>query len=285
MADNPWVVNVDEAGFEAQVLRRSLDTPVLVDFWASWCGPCRMLGPVLEKLAREGNGRFVLAKVDSDRNKQLARQWGVKGIPAVKLFVDGQLKDEFTGALPETAIRQFLERAIPSPADQRVEFARRLLLDGRTDQAQAVCEETLTLDSRHGPTLLLLTQLALDRGDVEGGKGYFARLDATTAIGPEAVRLKARLAFAGGQGDLTRWQQQVASDPTDLQARLQYGQGLIGVERYAEGMDQFLEILRKDRQFQDDAARKAMINTFDMLGPEHPLVSSYRSKMSAVLFS
>ncbi|MBF0415440.1 MAG: tetratricopeptide repeat protein [Magnetococcales bacterium] len=285
MADNQWVIDVDESGFAEQVLQRSSATPVLVDFWAAWCGPCRILGPTLEKLAKEFNGQFILAKIDSDRNKRLAMQWKVKGIPAVKLFVDGEVKDEFTGALPETAIRQFLDRALPSPADRRAVIAQQLFQEGDIEQAERISQDTLALDSQHGPTLLLLTQICLERGDIEDAKHLFARISPKTAASPEAVKIKARLAFSGDQGDLEQWHARITANPTDLQAKIQYGQALIGAERYAEGMDQLLEVLRKDRQFQDEAAKHALINTFAMLGGDHPLVAVYRSKMATVLFS
>lgn len=285
MADNPWVITVDESGFNEQVLNRSSETPVMVDFWAAWCGPCRILGPTLEKLAKEFNGRFILAKIDSDRNKRLAMQWKVKGIPAVKLFVDGEVREEFTGALPESAIRQFLDRALPSPADRRIVIAQQLFHEGQIEKAETVCQDTLALDSQHGPTLLLLTQIYLELGDIEQAKGHFARISTKTAATPEAVKIKARLAFSGDQGNLEQCRERALANPSDLEAKLQYGQALIGAEHYAEGMDHLLEVLRKDRQFQDQAAKRALINTFDMLGAGHPLVPVYRSKMATVLFS
>lgn len=285
MVENKWVVNVEDSGFEEKVVRRSWETPVLVDFWASWCGPCRMLGPILEKLALEMDGRFVLAKIDSDRNKRLARQLGVRGIPSVKLFVDGQVKEEFTGALPESSIRQLLDRSLPSQADKKVALAKNWLESGDTDKAMAVCHEVLAVDAKHGSALLLLTQIFLDKGDVDQARELFSRLRPASAQLPEAIKTKARLAFAGGQGDVRELYQRVQADPGDLAAKLRYGQCLIGLARYDEGMDQFLEILRRDRSFPDDAARRALLSVFEMLGPGHPLVTSYRSRMSSVLFS
>lgn len=285
MSHSKWVIEVAEANFQQEVLVRSTTTPVLVDFWAPWCGPCRTLGPILEKLAEEMRGRFVLAKINSDKNQTLAQTYKVRGIPSVKLFLDGKLTDEFTGALPESAIRKFLDRALPSAADRCAALGQQLEDQGQLEQATAQYQTALSLDTTHSKSLLGLTRIWINSQRMDEAKATLARLSNQDAESPEAKSLRAKLTFANSSADLNRLQAVVAENPGDHEARLALGQALVGAEMYAEAMDQFLESLRRDKLFQDGAARKAVLDVFDLLGPTHPLVMPYRSKLSTLLFA
>ncbi|MEO5346800.1 MAG: tetratricopeptide repeat protein [Magnetococcus sp. YQC-9] len=285
MAESQWIGSVDGRSFEREVVERSRSVPVLVDFWATWCGPCRTLGPILEKLAEEMEGRFYLAKIDSDRDPELARRYGVRGIPAVKLFVDGEVVDEFTGALPESQVRRFLDQALPNEVDKLAGAGRSAENGQAWEPALAFYRQALELDETHGAALLGLTRVLLALGETEAALDALSRLKPKDRESVEARTLAARLAFGAAQADLEVLEARVAASEADLEARMALGEALVARERYAEGMDRFLEVLRRDRTFGDDAARKAVLRVFDLLGPTHPLVRGYRQKLSALLFA
>ncbi|MEO5367337.1 MAG: tetratricopeptide repeat protein [Magnetococcus sp. WYHC-3] len=284
MAQSRWIVEVDESRFN-QLVSQSMTIPVLVDFWAPWCQPCRTLGPILEKLAVEMQGAFLLAKVNSDENRKLATALGVRGIPACKLILGGQVVDEFSGALPESEVRRFLARNIPSPSDRLVDQGHAFLEDGREEDAVAAFNEALHLDPKHDDALTALAGVALARGDKVTARTLLERLSPEGRDGEIARSLRAKLSFEGAGTDLTPLEHAVTANPRDVAARLALGKALIPHERYAEAMDHYLEALRLDRAYDEQAARKAMIQVFDMLGPTHPLTRQYRTKLSALLFS
>ncbi|MBF0188485.1 MAG: co-chaperone YbbN [Magnetococcales bacterium] len=285
MSHSQWVIDVDEASFVKEVAERSHTTPVLVDFWAPWCGPCKTLGPILEKLAEESSGRFILAKINADENQQLGQQFGVRGIPAVKLVIDGKLAGEFTGAQPESQIKEFLDKHIPSPADDYASQAESLIQQGDLEGASTLYANILSQQPDHIPSLLGLTKILVEVGRMEEAQEMFDRLPEKERTSPEAKALKARLTFQGSATDLSDLESAIAKDPDDLAARLELARALVSREEYAASMDQFLEVIRRDRSFDDEAGRQGMLQVFDMLGPTHPLVMQYRSQLSALLFS
>ncbi|MBF0179812.1 MAG: thioredoxin [Magnetococcales bacterium] len=285
MTDSRWVVDVDGDSFAGEVLERSRRTPVLVDFWAAWCGPCRTLGPILAKLAEEMQGRFVLAKIDSDRNQDLARHYGVRGIPAVMLFIDGQVTNEFTGALPESRVRKFLEESLPSGADKAVTHALNALSRGDRNEAEAGFAAVLTESPEHAEALLGLTRVYMESNRMAEASATLARLAARDRDGAEAKLLAARLAFAAAAADVAPLTARVEAAPADLAARMALGEALVARERYEDGLEQFLEVVRRNRAFDEDAGRKAVLRVFDLLGPGHPLITRFRPRLSALLFS
>lgn len=283
---NQWTKDISEENFEAEVLERSNAVPVLVDFWAPWCGPCKVLGPLLEKLAAEYAGEFVLAKVNVDENQGLASVFGIQGIPAVKLFKDGDLASEFTGALPEPMVRQFLSKFLPSAADKEAEKAAELEDEGETAEAKALYQALLESDPNHAKALLGLGRLAMNEGNQDAALSYLDKISEVADERKEADRLIARLKLQSGaaqnEGAL---REKVKSDPNNIAARFDLAQALAGVEKYEEALNEFLNIVKADRTFQDDGARKAMIQIFEVLGPDDPLTDKYRSELAKVLFS
>jgi len=277
-------LDVTAETFEREVIEASRHVPVLVDFWAPWCGPCRMLTPVLEKLAGEYQGRFRLAKVNSDENPELAMRFGVRSIPNVKAFVDGSLVDEFLGARPESAVREFIAGVLPTPAELTRKQAAEAAAGGDRERALALLAEAAQLgpmsDAVHADTLEIL----LDLGRIEPAKAAAARLSPLAGQERRVSALLARLHFAEGGGvEPAALEARIAGDPGDLEARLQLARSFVARQRYEAAMEQLLEIIRRDRKWNDEAGRKTMLSVFDLLGGQGDLVSSYRRMLAAAL--
>ena len=279
-------VDVTVKDFQTQVIDASKKAPVLVDFWAPWCGPCRALGPVLEKLAAEYGGRFILAKVNSDENQSLARQYGVRGIPNVKAFANGELADEFTGALPETQVREFIDRLLPSPAEPLRQQALAAKARGETDATRKLLLQAIALDPRHEAARLDLVDLMIDAKDIEEARRLLDEIAdrARDAVRVDALRARLQLVANSGSGaDRASLERKIAADPADLEAHFELANLLALHQDYGPAMEQLLEIVRRERGFRDDAARKTLINLFNLLGSDNALVREYRSRLAAAL--
>jgi putative thioredoxin len=283
---NQWTFEVGENDFDTAVLERSREVPVLVDFWAPWCGPCRVLGPVLERLAEEYSGAFLLAKINVDENPALASEFGIQGIPAVKLFRDGEIAGEFTGALPEPMVREMLFRFLPSEADKQAEEAAKLEQEGKLTEATGLYEQILQTDPNHSRSLLALARLLMNAGNEPQALDLLERISQTSEERKEADRLIARIKLrSDANQDESKLRAAVNSAPNNLEARFNLGQMLAAHEEYEEALAEFLTIVKADRGFRDDGARKAMIQIFEVLGSDNPLTDKYRSELAKVLFS
>jgi putative thioredoxin len=275
-------LDVSLADFAQHVLEESKHRPVVVDFWAPWCGPCKSLKPVLEKLAAEYGGKFLLAKINSDDNQELAARYGVRGIPSVKAFVDGEAVDEFSGALPEGEVRAFLDRLIPSPAEELRARAAELHRAGDLSGALQMLADGSRLDPGHIGVRLDAAEIMLDLNEADEARRLLASV--ADDADPRVPQLKARLQFMGAEGeDVAALTARVAANENDLEARLKLANLLVAAGQYEAGMDQLLEIVRRDRGFGDDIGRKTLLSVFNLLGGGE-LVSRYRRQLSSVLY-
>lgn len=280
----PLVFDVDQSDFEASVLERSGETPVVVDFWAPWCGPCRVLGPVLERVVEEYQGKVLLAKVNVDENQELAAGFGIQGIPAVKVFKDGALATEFTGALPEPAVREVLAQVVPSREDELAREADRLWSAGDIEKASEIYEQVLE-ESPHHPGALLGLGRCLLETDAERALSLLERVPLGGPERNEADRLIARHNLSAGDGaDVESLQRELAAAPDRIDLRFRLAQALAAEERYEAALEEYLAVLKQDRAFEDDGARKAMVQIFEVLGRSE-LADRFRSEMAKVLFS
>lgn len=274
-------LDVGLADFDRNVIEASRQRPVVVDFWAPWCGPCKVLKPLLERLAAEYGGKFLLAKINSDDNQVLAMRYGVRGIPSVKAFIDGEVVDEFSGALPESEVRAFLDRLIPSPAEALRGEAAVARSAGDLPGALQLLAEASKLDPAYVGVRLDAVEIMLDLGETAEAE----RLIVSVAddADPRVAQLKARLHFTSAAGeDEATLHARVAADGNDLDARLMLANLLVAAGQYEAGMDELLEIVRRDRSFGDDIGRKTLLSVFELLGGGE-LVSRYRRMLASAL--
>jgi putative thioredoxin len=280
MSEN--ALDVGLADFQQLVLEESKLRPVVVDFWAPWCGPCKALKPVLEKLAAEYGGKFLLAKINSDDNQELAARYGVRGIPSVKAFVNGEAVDEFSGALPESEVRAFLDRLVPSPADELRAQAAELRLAGDISAALQKLADASRIDPAHVGVRIDAAEIMLDLNEADETRRLIAGL--ADDADPRVPQLNARLQFMGvAVEDEAALRARVAANENDLEARLKLANLLVAAGQYEAGMDQLLEIVRHDRGYEDDIGRKTLLSVFDLLGGGE-LVSRYRRMLSSLLY-
>ena len=282
---NDIVLDVGDADFETAVIERSATTPVVVDFWAPWCGPCRSLGPILERLAAEYTGAFVLAKVDVDSAQQVAARYQVRSIPAVMGFRDGEIRTQFVGAQPEHAVRQFLAELIPSEADRLVDEGDELTRRGDTDAAKERYEAAIALEPRHEHALLGLARLLADTGDIASALDVLERIVPSPANEREVDRLAAALRTRrDGDADEAALRERLAADEGDLAARLDLGRVLGAQGRHEEALTEHIDVVKRDPGFAEGAARLAMLDLFEVLGPEHELTNRFRRELARALY-
>ena len=286
-ATTPHVFDATAEGFETDVLKRSLETPVLLDFWAEWCGPCKTLGPVLEKLAAEYNGAFVLAKVDVEAQQELGAAFQIRSIPTVVLVKDGQLADGFQGALPEGQLREFLKHHGIEPADAVPVVAPEDEAPAAIDPKAEVVRlrEAIAAEPDKAELKLDLALALLQAGEAQEAGRLLDALPANLETDDRAVRARARLGFAALLKDapgVDALQAAIAANENDLRARHLLGVHHIVAGRSQDGLEQFIEMLRRDKQFEDGLPRKALIDAFRIV-EDADLVGQYRRRMSSLL--
>ncbi|HEY9198656.1 MAG TPA: thioredoxin [Gammaproteobacteria bacterium] len=287
MADTPNVFDVTQAGYAQQVIENSRRVPVLVDFWADWCGPCKMQLPVLLKLAEEYQGKFLLAKIDTDAERGLANLHNIRSIPTMKLFRDGEVVEEILGAQTESTLRTLLDKYVARASDSVREQAAQLAASGDTDAALALLRETAKNDPDNPRAQLDYVGTAMQAGLIAEAEQALETMPRDIRDSAEMRRYAALLDFAkrvgGGAPARVDLEQRIAQNADDLEARDLLAARL-ALSGDAEGaLEQYLEVLRRDRRYRDEAGRKGLLAVFELLGNSGPLVNRYRSQMFNLL--
>ena len=279
--------------FMRDVIETSRQTPVIVDFWAPWCGPCKQLGPALEKVVRQANGKVRMVKINVDENQQLAAQMRIQSIPAVYAFVNGQPVDGFMGALPESQLKQFVDRlggqgSMAEEIEAALAEARAAYDQQDYQSAAQIFAQLMQVDREHPGAIAGLARCQIAVGDLENAKATLALVPPAKANDPEVLSTQAALDLALNPVDVSeigKLEAEIARNPDDFQARLDLAVLLNGAGSRAEATDQLIHVIRKNRGWNDEAARKQLVKFFEAWGPKDEFTLAGRRKLSSVLFS
>ena len=285
MSESSFIAHVTEATFDREVLERSYDTLVVVDFWAGWCNPCKILMPVLSNLAEEYNGSIFLAKVDTDVERKLAETYGIRSLPSVRFFKQGQIVDEFNGALPSEEIRLFIEKNQFKETDFDLHAAKQAFDEGDLDTASRLLRDILLKDPDNRTAILLQVKIALQHGDVDFVDQFLAKVPLGDADSDEIKEITALNEFSKalvGSPTMEELELDLANND-NLEKRFQLASHYALQGQYEKAIQNFLMVMENDRNYKDDGARKSIIAIFDLLGGSGPIVNTYRVKMSRLL--
>ncbi len=283
--NSPYIVETTQESFERDVVDRSRDVPVVVDFWAEWCGPCRTLGPRLERLAEEYDGEFVLVKADTERVPDIAAAFGIRSIPAVFGLKDGKLVDSFLGVLPESEIRAFLDRLLPTPAERLIAEARGLE-SSDLKAAEARYRIALDLAPEEPQVKIGLARVLLAQDRPDDARPLIEALERRGYLEPEAEKLKADLTLRSqseGVGGVEAARAAAAADPDNPDLAFALAEALAAAGRYPEAMDLCLDLIERHRKRVGESAHKLMLTIFQLLG-DAEVVADYQRKLASALF-
>ena len=278
--------------FMQDVIEASKETLILVDLWAPWCGPCKQLGPMIEKVVTDAKGAVKLVKIDIDQHPQIAQSLQVQSIPAVFAFKDGQPVDGFMGALPESKIKEFVEKHAgpigPSPVEEAYQSGTEALEAGNTEVALTAFAKILELDPDHVDAKAQLARVYVKLGEIDAAKSLMDTIPENATQSPAITAALAAISIAenaADAGELEPLRQKVEENPDDLDARLEYGKALAGGGDYEAGGAEFLEIIRRDRDWNEAAGRQELLKMLEVMGPTNPLTKSLRRQLSSILFA
>jgi putative thioredoxin len=286
MNDTPYIHTVTRDTFQKQVIEASQTLPVLVDFWADWCGPCHMQMPVLVKLVGEYAGKFQLAKVNTDTERRLAQEHGIRSLPTMRLYKNGQVVEEILGAQTESTLRALLDPHIERASDKLRLAALDAHRQGRTEEALAMLRKAQEADPENYRVQLALAGLQLDAGRLSEAESLLEALPWEVREAAEARKLRTLLDFsriARDAAPIAELEQELRNHPRDSQTRHRLAARYVLTGRLQEAMDELLFIIQNDRAFEDDAARKGLLAVFNLLNGEDELVKTYRRKLSAAM--
>ena len=283
---SPFVVNVRADSFKADVVDKSSETLVVIDFWAPWCAPCRQLAPILEKLADEYAGKFVLAKINTDEEVQLAGAFGIQSIPLVVAFQGGQPVDQFAGVMPETDIRKWIDALLPSPAELLMQEG--LALEAtEPKQAEAKYREALALLPDEPQIQIRIAGIVLKQGRLDECQTMLEKLEARGYLEPEAERIKSELELrlaAAETGGVEAARKAAEAAPDDLLLQIRFADALAASSQFKKALEVCLAVVVQDRAGAGQEAKSTMVKIFDMLGPASELTGEYRRKLATALY-
>lgn len=287
MSESPYIIIVNVENFSDQVVEKSFSVPVLVDFWAEWCAPCKMLTPVLTQLVEEYQGQLILAKVNIDEQPELATQYSIRSVPTLQLFRHGNVVEEAMGVQSESALREIIDRHREHPADNLRQQAMAAQISGDSAKALALLEQATELEPSYYPVQLDLAKIMIENQRFEEAQQLLNKLPTSLQSETEVVQLKAHLHFAtiaGKAPPLENLEKTLANHSDDLMARYQLSAKKVLEGKHEEAMELLLELMRRDRSFEDDAGRRGLLTIFTLLGYQSPVVNRYRGKMSSLLY-
>ncbi len=288
------IKDVTTADFMAEVVDASFETPVIVDFWAPWCGPCKQLGPILERVVRGANGAVRMVKLNIDENPEIAQQMRIQSIPAVYAFKDGRPVDGFVGAVPESQIKAFVDRlgggrGGPSPIDEALAMAKEAVQGGDMASAGAIYAQILQHEPEHPEAIGGLAKAMIARGELDRAREALGRAPKEIANHAEITAARAALDLAEQaqkmMGSAGKLRARIEKNPDDHDARFELATALFGSGERETAIDELLTLFRRDREWNEQAARKQLVKFFEAMGPTDPLTLSSRRRLSSLMFS